>query len=62
MQIMDLKRLKIKRGIVRTVTTKLTQKIVDELDEEQCFKRLAQKLKAASPDRVSIGLDLGLLE
>ena len=29
MQIMDLKRLKIKRGIVRTVTTKLTQKIVD---------------------------------
>lgn len=42
----DLKRLKIKRGVVRTSTTKLAQKIDGELDkEEPCFERLEELLE-----------------
>ena len=41
----DLKRLKIKRGVMRTATTKLNQKIDGELDkEEPCFAKLEELL------------------
>ena len=43
---MDLKRLKIKSGVARTSITKLTQKIDDELEEEEpCLKRLEELLE-----------------
>ena len=43
---MDLKRLKIKRGVVRTSTTKLTRKIDDALGEEEpCLKKLEELLE-----------------
>ena len=43
---MDLKRLKIKRGVVRTSTTKLARKIDDALGEEEpCLKKLEELLE-----------------